>query len=219
MYYIYQVVIAHPMLSLYYYEEYQRTGVHHPSVIVFLKSLRVYPYHFGGGDDSSPPLLTTMKQTQKYCLVCGFEMPHHKERYCSDKCARTYPKLLKEAEEIVWLTRNKERRENESYRRWEDISKKKPCEGCDTGLAVNRFCTYDCYTSHVRKHPEKFNRGAKRKDFCLRGHKLEGDNVYYYENDKGLVHRVCKECKRIKDRERYKKHKKCTTTSSSSLDS
>lgn len=30
---------------------------------------------------------------KKTCVVCGGEMPHHKQKYCSDTCQRKYAKM------------------------------------------------------------------------------------------------------------------------------
>lgn len=48
-------------------------------------------------------------------------------------------------------------------------------------------------TNHPRRQP---------KPTCSRGHRLEGDNLYLYQEGKYLK-RKCRECFRIRDRERY----------------
>ena len=40
------------------------------------------------------------------------------------------------------------------------------------------------------------------KTHCIRGHELSGDNLYEYKN-----RRICRECGRIRDRERYHRQK------------
>lgn len=62
-------------------------------------------------------------------------------------------------------------------------------------LCRNRACLNPNHLEPVT-HKENVNRGALKKEFCLRGHKLEG-NVYFTTRRNGQVKRDCKDCMKI----------------------
>jgi HNH endonuclease len=72
------------------------------------------------------------------------------------------------------------------------------CHACDNPPCINPDHVFEASNTDNQRDMVAKGRHCKQVTHCLRGHPLEGENIWHYTDKYGNVHRHCRECERTR---------------------